>query len=128
MKIYKIERVDGIEIEVGVECDVVSADVIGVLELLEIIEKTPIKDKPPVRQPLDIVVDALVNGFISKKELKRKLRGVLNSNEIERTLKEYKGKIFKYKKIKDDWFVGIVKSEESIELSDFDYLKFEKLF
>jgi len=132
MKIYKIERVGKIEIEVGVECDAINNEVKSALKLLEITLEEVETENIHIEEEsaLNIIIGVLrVTGFIDKKELKNLLRVKVSSNEIEKIIKELKGEIFKYKKDGDDWLVGLIEDEESTTtLSDFDYLKFEKLF
>jgi len=117
MKIYKTERVDGIEIEVGVECDTINNEVKSALKLLDIILEYEVESEHMYAEEesvLNIIIGVLrVTGFIDKIELKNLLREKLSSDEIEKILKEFKGEYFKYKKDGDDWLVGLIKEKVS---------------
>jgi len=117
MKIYKIERVDGIEIEVGVECDAINNEVKTALKLLEITLEYEVESEPiyvEEESALNIITGVLrVTGFIEKKKLKGMLKCKVSSNEIEKIIKELKGEIFKYKKGSDGWLVGLIEEKVS---------------
>ena len=108
MKVTKIAK----DMEISIEFEAMTIEVKEVMAILgfrpypEPVEQ---KEEEASRNPLNEIVNLLsINGYMDKKEIKKKLRGLVSQSRIESLIKENKDTIFKYRKNGDTWEVGLV--------------------
>ena len=126
MKVTKIAK----DMEISIEFETATMEVKEVMDFLgfrpcpEPVEQ---KEEEASRNPLNEIVNLLsVNGYMDKKEIKKKLRGLVSQSRIESLIKENNGTIFKYRKNGDTWEVGLI--EDKVNVTEFKIEVVEDLF